>query len=66
MSPPVGSPLWREVGPGSEVIDGVVLPPGCSVGTGVYSMHHNEADFVDAHEFQPERWLPEPDRKSVV
>ena len=63
MSPPVGSPLWREVGPGSEVIDGVVLQPGCTVGTGVYSMHHNETDFVDAHEFQPERWLSEQNSK---
>lgn len=57
ISPPVGSALWREVGPCSEIIDGIVIPPGFSVGTAAYSMHHNEAHFADACEFRPKRWL---------
>lgn len=57
MSPPIGSPPWREVGSGGEVIAGLAIPQGCSVGTGVYSMHHNDKYFDNPHEFMPERWL---------
>lgn len=57
MSPPVGSPPWREVGLGGELIAGEVVPQGCSVGTGIYSMHHSEAYFGSPHDFIPDRWL---------
>lgn len=57
MSPPVGSPPWREVGAGGEMVAGEALPEGCSVGTGIYSMHHNAKYFEDPHTFAPDRWL---------
>ena len=66
MSPPVGSSPWREVGPGGETIAGQFIPQGCSVGTGIYSMHHNDAFFENAHEFSPERWLPEHNAESAT
>ena len=57
ISPPVGSPPWREIGIGGETIAGHAIPQGCSVGTGIYSMHHNGAYFESPHDFVPERWL---------
>jgi cytochrome P450 len=63
MSPPVGSSPWRVVGLGGEVIAGLAIPQGCSVGTGVYSMHHNDRYFENPHEFIPERWLQDPHRR---
>ena len=58
MSPPVGATLWREVEHEGIEIDGHFIPPGCDVGIGIYSIHHNETYFPDPFVFQPERWLP--------
>lgn len=63
MSPPVGSPPWREVGIGGEMIAGHVIPQGCSVGTGIYSMHHSDEYFENPHCFMPGRWLSDPEKK---
>ncbi|KAJ1713307.1 cytochrome P450 [Aspergillus flavus] len=61
MSPPVGSSMWREVGPGGTSIDGEFIPCGYGVGTGIYSIHHNPKYFPRPHDFIPERWLSEKD-----
>ncbi|KAE8308643.1 cytochrome P450 [Aspergillus transmontanensis] len=61
MSPPVGSSMWREVGPGGTSIDGEYIPCGYGVGTGIYSIHHNAEYFPRPHDFIPERWLSEKD-----
>jgi cytochrome P450 len=57
ISPPIGSSPWREIGEGGETIDGHFIPEGYTVGTGLYSLHHNAAYFHNPHEFIPERWL---------
>lgn len=66
MSPPVGSPPWREIGAGGETVAGHAIPQGCTVGTGIYSIHHDDALFESPHEYRPERWLSneekQPDR----
>ncbi|KPI40732.1 Isotrichodermin C-15 hydroxylase [Cyphellophora attinorum] len=43
MTPPVGSILPREILPGGAVVDGIFLPEGTSVGTGVYAIQHHAA-----------------------
>lgn len=63
ISPPVGSPPWREIGIGGETIAGHAIPQGCSVGTGIYSMHHNDAYFESPHDFVPERWLSDAEKE---
>lgn len=60
MSPPVGSVLWREAEDQGGEVDGVYIPPGCVVGTGIYSIHHNEAYYSDPFTFRPERWTDDP------
>lgn len=57
MSPPAGSALWREVGPGGATFDGHFIPAGCDVGTGIYAIHHNENYYPEAFNFRPERWI---------
>ncbi|OOF94194.1 hypothetical protein ASPCADRAFT_208737 [Aspergillus carbonarius ITEM 5010] len=57
MSPPAGSALWREVGPGGATFDGHFIPGGYDVGTGIYSIHHNENYYPEAFTFRPERWI---------
>jgi cytochrome P450 len=58
MSPPVGTGLMREVAaPGGLVVDGHVVPMGCEVGVGTYSIHHSTRAFEDPFVYRPERWL---------
>jgi cytochrome P450 len=57
LSPPVSSPLWREVQTGGIKIDGKFVPAGVSVGTSIYALHHNADNFVRPFEFSPERWI---------
>ncbi|PYI05337.1 cytochrome P450 [Aspergillus sclerotiicarbonarius CBS 121057] len=57
ISPPVGACPWREVGDGGVTIDGHFIPEGYSVGTAIYSIHHNWAFFPRPHEYIPERWI---------
>ena len=64
MSPPAASPPWREVGVGGEVIAGQVIPQGCHVGTGTYSLHHHEAHFLNPHVYNPDRWFSGPPMSS--
>jgi cytochrome P450 len=64
MSPPVGGCLFREVQDGGAIVDGNFLPKGVTVGTGVYSVHHNANVFPDPFNFDPERWLPKSRRSN--
>ena len=57
MSPPVGGALWREIMPGGMVVDSIPLPAGIDVGTGIYSLHHNNRYHRDPFKYMPERWL---------
>ncbi|GIJ88121.1 hypothetical protein Asppvi_007038 [Aspergillus pseudoviridinutans] len=57
ISPGVAGALYRKVGKGGAVIDGHLIPEGCSVATGIYSLHHNESYFSQPDVFIPERWL---------
>ncbi|KAL4878955.1 cytochrome P450 [Aspergillus karnatakaensis] len=57
MSPSVTSCLFREVGSGGVTIDDHFIPPKTLIGSGIYSLHHNPANYERANEFIPERWL---------
>ncbi|KAH8805473.1 cytochrome P450 [Xylogone sp. PMI_703] len=57
ISPSVGSALWREVEAQGTDIDGIYIPGGCDVGTGIYSIHHNPNYYPDPFSYKPERWL---------
>ncbi|KAF4634033.1 hypothetical protein G7Y89_g4073 [Cudoniella acicularis] len=57
ISPSVGGSLWREVGSGGAIIDGIPIPAGFDVGTGIYAMHHNAAYYPEPEVWRPKRWL---------
>ncbi|KZT51050.1 cytochrome P450 [Calocera cornea HHB12733] len=58
---------WQPVGPvvlphcmqKDEIYEGYLLPKGTTVLANVWAMTHDERDFPNADEFQPERWLTE-------
>jgi cytochrome P450 len=56
LSPPGGSPLWREVETGGTVIDGHFIPEKCEVGVGIYSIHHSSLYYPNPFTYEPERW----------
>ena len=64
MSSPVPSELTREVLPGGIEVDGIFVPEGTQIATGIYSLHHNESVFSDPFVYRPERWIV--DEKSGV
>lgn len=53
--------MWREaLLDGLEIpSDGLHIPAGCEVGTGIFSLNHNEEYFPEPFAFRPERWIPE-------
>lgn len=57
MSPSVGAALWRETPADGVTIDGHYLPPGCDVGVGIYSIHHNSKYYRNPFTYDPDRWL---------
>lgn len=57
MAPPVAAAPFREVTKGGLMVDGHFLPAGANVGTGIFSIQHNERYFHDPYVFAPERWL---------
>ncbi|KAL3426494.1 cytochrome p450 [Phlyctema vagabunda] len=59
MAPPVASAPIREVMVGGATVDGHHLPEGTDIGTGIYSIQHNEEYFPRPFDFLPERWLEE-------
>lgn len=64
MSPPVPGEMPREVLPGGIEVDGKFVPEGTQIGTGIYSLHHNEDFFPDPFVYRPDRWIE--DEKSGV
>jgi cytochrome P450 len=64
ITPPIPSPLPREVEKGGIDIDGRHIPEGIDVGVPQYAIHHNENYYPDSWAFQPERWLA--DKESVA
>ncbi|KAJ0426173.1 putative cytochrome P450 [Aspergillus carlsbadensis] len=61
LSPAVSGAMWREVLPGGLTIPehDIQIPAGCEVGTGIWSLNHNERYFPDPLTFRPERWITE-------
>jgi len=57
ISPPVPSPLPREVETGGLDIDTLHIPAGIDVGVPHYAIHHNESYYPDSFAFKPSRWL---------
>ena len=64
MSPPSPADRTREVLPGGMALDGMFVPEGTQIGTGTYSLHHNDSVFPDPFVYKPERWIV--DEKSGV
>lgn len=57
LTPPVAAAPFREVSEGGIFVDGRHVPAGVNIGTGIFSVHHNEKYFHDPFKFMPERWL---------
>ncbi|CAI6039499.1 unnamed protein product, partial [Clonostachys chloroleuca] len=58
MHPATGFPMWRTVPQGGAEIQGVFFPENSVVGLNSWTAHYDEKVFDNAHEFRPERWLP--------
>ncbi|KAL4999608.1 cytochrome P450 [Aspergillus recurvatus] len=72
LAPAVSGALWREVLPGglriqtegdTEILD---IPAGYEVGTGIWTINHNERYYPEPFSFRPERWIPEESGKEAV
>ncbi|KAL2838596.1 putative cytochrome P450 [Aspergillus pseudodeflectus] len=61
LSPAVSGAMWREVLPGGLTIPehDLLIPAGCEVGTGIWSLNHSSKYFPDPLTFHPERWISE-------
>jgi benzoate 4-monooxygenase len=57
--PPVARGLPRRTTGEGARIDGHFIPAGVTVSAPIHTLHHNEKLFRKAHEFIPERWIPE-------
>lgn len=62
MSPPAPNDMTREVMPGGLEVDGMHVPGGTQIGTGTYSLHHNESVFPDPFVYRPERWIVDEEK----
>ena len=56
-SSPVPADPAREVLPGGMVVDGILVPEGTQIATGIYSLHHNESVFPDPFIYRPKGWI---------
>ncbi|KAL3435218.1 cytochrome P450 [Aspergillus tetrazonus] len=72
LAPAVSGALWREVLPGglkiriegdTETLD---IPAGYEVGTGIWTINHNERYYPQPFSFRPERWIPEDSGEEAV
>ncbi|KAL4813665.1 cytochrome P450 [Aspergillus spinulosporus] len=72
LAPAVSGALWREVLPGglkiriegdTETLD---IPAGYEVGTGIWTINHNERYSPQPFSFRPERWIPEESGEEAV
>ena len=66
MAPSAPGCLWREVCKGGAIIDGTIVPEGCEVGVGQYSIHHDPEYFPNPYSFVPDRFLREPSEARVI
>jgi cytochrome P450 len=57
MAPPVPAEPAREVQPGGTVVDGLFIPAGMRVSTGLYCMSYNKDIYPEPFRFRPERWI---------
>lgn len=57
MTPPVSAEPSREVLPRGTEVDGVFIPAGVHVSTGLYCLSYNKDIFPAPFEFRPERWI---------
>jgi cytochrome P450 len=62
MSPSVTGLAPREVLAGGLTIDENHFPQGVTIGTPIYTIHHNEAYFPEPFIYRPERWIVHPDK----
>ncbi|KAF9775282.1 hypothetical protein IL306_006650 [Fusarium sp. DS 682] len=55
---PAAGPLFKQVPPQGDEIDGKFIPGGTQIGTSPFAVYHSKAIFgPDASLFSPERWL---------
>jgi len=64
MCPPKASSLPREVLAGGITIDGEHYPPGTTLGTPIYVLHHDSDIYPNPWSYIPERWIA--DKESVA
>ncbi|KAL4905800.1 hypothetical protein BDW74DRAFT_184864 [Aspergillus multicolor] len=75
LAPAVSGAMWREVLPGGlslnmgeddakeDVLD---IPAGYEIGTGVWSLNHNEQYYPGPFSFRPERWISQESGEEAV
>ncbi|EED16181.1 cytochrome P450, putative [Talaromyces stipitatus ATCC 10500] len=68
LSPAVSGALWREVLDGGLSIpeNGVHVPAGYEVATGIWSLNRSEKYYPEPFRFRPERWIPEESGQEAV
>jgi cytochrome P450 len=66
MAPPVPGVLPRTVVGDHELIDGLLIPRGTTVGSCAYSVHHNEEYIPKPYNYTPERWLKEHSSTTAI
>lgn len=55
MSPPLAAPQWREAPAEGILIDEVLIPGGCEIGSSIYALHRSR-EFDRPEVFDPYRW----------
>lgn len=61
LHPAIPSGFPRLTPPEGIVVNGTFIPGGTIVVIPVYAMQHDEANYVNADEFIPERWYSKPE-----
>ena len=58
LMPPASGPLFKQVPPEGDTIDGKYIPSGTQIGVSILAIEHSTRIFgADAELFRPERWL---------
>ncbi|KAL8696780.1 MAG: hypothetical protein Q9201_007478 [Fulgogasparrea decipioides] len=65
LCPPKASSLPREVMEGGITIDGIHVPEGMTVGTSIYALHHDLNIYPNPFEYNPDRWLLQPQARRI-
>ncbi|KAL4752592.1 cytochrome P450, partial [Aspergillus terricola var. indicus] len=72
LAPAVSGALWREILPGGLKIrvegqtETLEIPAGYEVGTGIWTINHNERYYPQPFSFRPGRWIPEESGEEAV